>query len=172
MQPTMEQYYATMQTANYSRAYDYQLAQPVLNQLAAAAPSSQHIYYTSNVFGNPGTTGQEWNYYNGRQPTIHYPQQQQQIENGHDARIYKLNGEMLSPVDSGIGADLSILDPNKAEFLFAASAAQQSIPASVVQQNHAIVSSSGGSSVSDILHVRNDTAHSLRESSPIIIPKL
>uniref|UniRef100_A0AC34RND2 Grh/CP2 DB domain-containing protein n=1 Tax=Panagrolaimus sp. JU765 TaxID=591449 RepID=A0AC34RND2_9BILA len=172
MQPAaMEQYYTTMQAANYSRAYDYQLAQPVLNQLNLSAPTSQHIYYTPNVFGNPGTAAQDWNYYNRNQTsTIHYPQQH--ADNGHDSRIYKINGEMLSPVDSGIGADLSLLDPNKAEFLFTVSAAQQSIPTAVVQQNHAIVSSAGGSTVSDILHVRNETAHSLRESSPIIIPKL
>lgn len=175
MPPSVEQYYTTMQAANYSRAYDYQLAQPVLNQLnlSATGPTSQHIYYTSNVFGNPGTTGtQDWNYYNRNQQSgaIHY-QQQQHAENNHDARIYKLNGEMLSPVDSGIGADLSLLDPSKTEFLFSASTAQ-TIPTAVVQQNHAIVSSAGGSNVSDILHVRNETAHSLRESSPVIIPKI
>uniref|UniRef100_A0AC35FPA1 Grh/CP2 DB domain-containing protein n=1 Tax=Panagrolaimus sp. PS1159 TaxID=55785 RepID=A0AC35FPA1_9BILA len=162
MQPIEQQYYMT---PNYS--YNIAAAaaqQPVLN-LAATAQSS-NIYYA------PTNQNWQWQNYRMEHPTIQYThqsqqqqqqQQQQNNDNGHDSRIYKhLNVEMLSPVDSGIGADLSLLDPNKAEFYIQASTANQSA-AQVVQHTQG-----------DILHglERRETAHSHRESSPVIIPKL
>jgi hypothetical protein len=164
MQP-VEQYYMT---PNYSYNIAAAAAQPALN-LAATAQSS-NIYYAPNVTNQ----NWQWQYNRMEHPTIQYTthqsqqqqqqqQQQQNNDNGHDARLYKhLNVEMLSPVDSGIGADLSLLDPNKAEFYIQASTANQSA-AQVVQHTQ-----------SDILHglERRETAHSHRESSPVIIPKL
>lgn len=158
MQP-VEPYYMT---PNYS----YNIAAAAAQQNLAATAQSSNIYYAPNV------TNQNWQWQYSRMdhPAIQYThqaqqqqQQQQNNDNGHDSRIYKhLNVEMLSPVDSGIGADLSLLDPNKAEFYIQASTANQSA-AQVVQHTQ-----------SDILHglERRETAHSHRESSPVIIPKL
>uniref|UniRef100_A0A7E4VG73 CSD domain-containing protein n=1 Tax=Panagrellus redivivus TaxID=6233 RepID=A0A7E4VG73_PANRE len=178
-QPQVEYY----QQMVYPRMCDYSniVGVPGAQALMATPSSAGQIYYNPNMFNNVGTTSQDWNYggYNRTQSAIHYPQQQQQQQQpqqqgvshqqdgGHDNRLYKqhINVEMLSPVDSGIGADLSMLDPNKYESVFATATGQQSAPAQVVQQPIASA---------DLIHglERRDTAHSNRESSPIIIPKL
>uniref|UniRef100_A0A914CLV2 Grh/CP2 DB domain-containing protein n=1 Tax=Acrobeloides nanus TaxID=290746 RepID=A0A914CLV2_9BILA len=178
MQPSMEQYYMP---AGYSRMYSEYVnaaAQPLITAAAVATPSSANQIYYPAMFqtGSSNNNAQEWrpvdHYANQRYQaaTLQYAHSHPQQANAHDIshenpRIYKaLNVEMLSPVDSGIGAELSLLDPSKHDFFVSAGSAQS-------QQSQSQLSSQ---SQADIIHSieRRDTAHSHRDSSPIIIPKL
>lgn len=133
MQPSMEHYYMNSNNVNnYSRVYDF-MNMPT----AAAYPMSNNIFSTSSSATNNSASQsqqqqqQDWRNMEQQQYVyqqqaqrnnsssasgIHYLSQQHHqdpisLVQQHDARLYKaLNGEILSPVDSGIGADMSLLD--------------------------------------------------------------
>ncbi|KAI6183011.1 Protein grainyhead [Aphelenchoides bicaudatus] len=198
MQPTMENYYNGNSNSNgngYPRLYNDYVNQPAL--LSAAANSNQLYYPMASMFPSANNNQsaatllqQDWPY-NGNygQPmqqqrssaasTIHYSSHgQQQLDHQLDhasvqqQRIYKMNpAELLSPVDSGIGNDLSLLDHAVKSEFFAAAASQQT----VVQSTNAILQQSHGTPTSmDLAHAmeRRDSALMNRENSPVIIPKL
>lgn len=126
----MEHYYMSPNN-NYNRVYDY---------VNATYPMSNSIFSSSSSTTNNSTSQsqqqhqqqqQEWRnmeqqQYVYQQPQrnnssstsgIHYLSQHHQdpisLIQQHDARLYKakfINGEILSPGDSGIGADMSLLD--------------------------------------------------------------
>lgn len=115
MQP-IEQYYSM---PTYSRVYtDYAaigLTHPGAQTSIITAPSTAAPLYYPTVFqGAAAATAQEWqrpmdNYSYQRASALQYPQEVPQ------ERVYK-NVEMPSPVDSGIGADLSLIASTKEEF--------------------------------------------------------
>lgn len=87
-------------------------------------------------------------------------------ENGQahaEQRIYKMGGELLSPVDSGIGAELPLIDSAniKSEFF-------NVVQASVHSQGTPLSADLNGPLSQD----RRDAAGSHREHSPVVIPKL
>lgn len=112
MQP-IEQYYSM---PTYSRVYsDYAaigLTHPAAQTSIITAPSTAAPLYYPTVF--QGAAPQEWNrpmenYSYQRASALQYPQEVPQ------ERVYK-SVEMPSPVDSGIGADLSLIATSKDDF--------------------------------------------------------
>uniref|UniRef100_A0A0N5AY63 CP2 domain-containing protein n=1 Tax=Syphacia muris TaxID=451379 RepID=A0A0N5AY63_9BILA len=113
MQP-LEQYYPGNIMPTYSRVYqDYTLSlpHPATQASIITAPSTAANLYYPAVF--QGAAPQEWNrsmdnYSYQRNTSLQYPDVPQE-------RVYK-NVEMPSPVDSGIGADLSLITSSKDDF--------------------------------------------------------
>lgn len=118
MQP-IEQYYSM---PTYSRVYtDYAAigltTHPGAQTSIITAPSTAAPLYYPTVFqGATAVAAQDWQrpmeQYNNyqRASTLQYPQEVPQ-----ERTVYK-NVEMPSPVDSGIGADLSLITNNKDDF--------------------------------------------------------
>jgi len=162
----------------------------------------EHPYITYQRTTSSSTNGQI--HYAG--PHNSHPQQQQQAQQSaigalvivdglsqqhqhqqlHEHRLYKaLNGELLSPVDSGISADLSMLESQPPFALVASSiiqSQQQQQPSSVIA-THSQHTSSASTNAADIertvMEYRRETAsstnsHHAREpiDTPVIIPKL
>uniref|UniRef100_A0A1I8AJU9 CP2 domain-containing protein n=1 Tax=Steinernema glaseri TaxID=37863 RepID=A0A1I8AJU9_9BILA len=104
MQPTAIDYYSMQ---NYGRVYsaDQYLAAPQsLNLIQGGAGGQAALYY--NTAALPGSFAAEWS---APRPMEYYPRATYQEE-----RVYKAVVDMPSPVDSGIGADLSLLAANGA----------------------------------------------------------
>lgn len=150
MQP-IEQYYSMPSYPRVYSEYAIGLAHPATQTSIITAPSTAGPLYYPTVFQGP--TPQEWNrpmvdnYNYQRTNTLQYsqevpPQQQQQQQ---QERVYK-SVEMPSPVDSGIGADLSMMAQTKDDFY----------------------------NDTNVLHTLNDRPERTlsHRDSPIIIPKM
>ncbi|VDK30536.1 unnamed protein product [Gongylonema pulchrum] len=164
MQP-IEQYYSM---PSYSRVYtDYAAIGLAQGQTSIiAAPSSAAPLYYPTVFQG-AVTAHEWQrpmeHYQQqyqqqqqqqqRASTLQYPQevpQPQQQQQQQEPRVYKATVEMPSPVDSGIGADLSLI-ASKSEDFYTATEVLHGIQAATSDRTERSLS---------------------HRDSPVIIPKL
>ncbi|KAI6202731.1 Protein grainyhead [Aphelenchoides besseyi] len=163
-------------------------------------PSSYNSMMLQNYAAN-GVNGLDWQHsYAYAQPTneqqqrngatsaIHYAshgnhqgnQQPHDYHSDHQQRnLYKMNAaELLSPVDSGIGGELSLLDPTavvKSEFFATTTGVSVLQPTGVSALLQQSQQSHDGTPLSaDLIHAldRRETSVSHREHSPVIIPKL
>lgn len=122
----MEHFYMSPNN-NYNRVYDYVNAtyqMPNSSIFSSSAQNNSTSQSQQHQQQQRDWRNMEQQQYVYQQPqrnnsssasSVHYLSQHHQdpisLVQQHDARLYKaLNGEILSPVDSGIGADMSLLD--------------------------------------------------------------
>ncbi|CAD5207558.1 unnamed protein product [Bursaphelenchus okinawaensis] len=169
MQPTTMENYPYY---NQNMVYDYMNTR-LINQNPQLYPFTNAS--TANILQNDWSQVDNYRFQpqqiQQRTPsssTIQY--QHSHSENGQthaDQRIYKMGGaELLSPVDSGIGTEISVIDGNviKSEYF----SVVQPTPVGQSQGTPVSVDLSSG----PLSMERRDTANSHRENSPVVIPKL